>query len=54
LEKVGGDLLVLEDGVLLDYGHSLSLLSGSRTREAASVPRDARVLLADLHLAAVM
>jgi hypothetical protein len=36
------------------YGHSLSSFSGSWTRVAASVPRDARVLPEDLHLEAAV
>jgi hypothetical protein len=38
--------------MLLDYDHSLSSFSGSRTREAAFGLRDARVLPGDLLLAA--
>jgi hypothetical protein len=55
LEKVRGGLLGFwEDDALLDYGHSLSSFSGFRTREAASIPRDACVLPANLHLAAIV
>jgi hypothetical protein len=50
----GGSFCFYEDGALLDYGLNLSSFSSSRTREAASVSRDARVIPADLHLAATM
>jgi hypothetical protein len=43
-----------EDRALLDYGHSLPSPPGSRTREAALVPRDARVLPAGPHLASAV
>jgi hypothetical protein len=50
----GGVFWFWEDEALLDHGHSLSSFSGSRTRVAVFVPRDARVLPADLHLVATV
>jgi hypothetical protein len=41
-----------EDELLLKYVQSISSFRTVRTQEAASVPRDARVLPADPHLAA--
>jgi hypothetical protein len=41
-----------EGGLLLKYVQGISSFRKGWTQEAASVPRDARVLPADLHLAA--
>jgi hypothetical protein len=47
-----GDVDFREDEVLLDSVQNLLLGRAGRTREAAPVPRDARVLPAGLYLAA--